>query len=178
MMKKQLLTILVLVAIAFSCSKDEAVAPDDEAVYKKGVTEKIITFKQSSGTIEVIPCEVCETGYQLRTPGSGIATHLGNFTVLNEVCIDIISFDPFEFVQEGDWLGYITAANGDELHTKMINGPYFPEGLEGPAYYDYIVLGGTGRFADVTGGDWVIYGTADLVNMTWELKGGGPIYFE
>ncbi len=178
-MKKQLLTILVLVAVAFGCSKDEAVSPDDEAVYKKGVTEKIITFKQSSGTLEVIfDCPECETGYQLRTPGSGIATHLGNFTVLNTVCIDIISFEPFEFVPVGDWLGFIYAANGDELHTQMVNGPYINEDNPGFIYYDYEVLGGTGRFEDVTGGYLVTYGTADFVNLTWELQGSGPIYFE
>jgi hypothetical protein len=177
-MKKHFISILVLALLVCSCSKDDAVKPDDEAVYKNGVTEKIITFKQSSGTIEVIPCEDCATGWQLRTPGSGIATHLGNFTLLNTVCIEITSFEPFEFIPVGDWLGFITAANGHELHTQMVNGPYFPEGPEGPEYYDYSVLDGTGRFADVTGGDWVIYGSTDVVNFTWDVQGGGPIYFE
>ena len=172
-MKKQLLTILVLAAVAFSCSKDDAVAPGDEAVYKKGVTQKIITFKQSSGIMEVIPCADCATGYQLYLSGDGVATHLGKFTVINTVCFDVGNSEPV-----GEHLGFIYAANGDELHTEMVNGPYFPQGPDGPAYYDYQVLEGTGRFADVTGGDWVMYGTADLVNMTWELEGGGPIYFD
>lgn len=172
-MKKHFISILILALLVCSCSKDDAVKPGDEAVYKKGVTEKIITFKQSSGIMEVIPCEDCTTGFQLYISGSGIATHLGNFTVINTVCFDLVTGAPV-----GEHLGFIYAANGDELHTEMVNGPYFPEGLDGPAYYDYQVLEGTGRFADVTGGDWVMHGTADLVNMTWELQGGGPIYFE
>lgn len=172
-MKKQLLYISALLVLAFGCSKDDAVTPDDEAAYKNGVTEKIITFKQSSGIMEVIPCADCATGYQLYISGSGNATHLGNFTVINTVCFDVATFEAV-----GDHLGFIYAANGDELHTKIVYGPYFPEGPDGPLYYDYEVLMGTGRFADVTGGDWVMYGTVDLMNMTWELQGGGPIYFE
>ncbi len=172
-MKKQLLFISALLVLAFSCSKDEAVAPGDEATFKNGVTEKIITFKQSSGIMEVIPCPDCPTGFQFYTSGTGIATHMGNITVENKVCID-----PTTGMFLGDYLGFLHAANGDELHTQMVNGPYYPEGPEGPAYFDYDVLGGTGRFKEVTGGNFIMYGYIDWVNWTWELQGGGPIYFE
>lgn len=172
-MKKHLLYIFALLLLAFGCSEEEAVVPDDEAVYKNGMKEKIITFKQSSGTMEVIPCSDCPTGFQFYISGTGIATHLGNFTVVNTVC-----FDPVTGEFSGDWLGFITAANGDQLHTQMVYGPYFPEGPEGPTYYDYDVQEGTGRFEDVTGGNFITYGYADWDNMTWTLQGGGPIYFE
>ena len=172
-MKKYMFSILAILVLFAGCSKDDAVVPDDEATYKNGVTQKIVTFNKSSGIMEVIPCTDCATGYQLYISGSGNATHLGNFTVINTVCFDLATFETV-----GDHLGFIFAANGDEIHTQMVNGPYFPEGPDGPAYYDYTVLEGAGRFADVTGGDWVMYGMADLANMTWELQGGGPIYFE
>jgi hypothetical protein len=172
-MRKHFLSILAIVFLAFACSEDYNVVPDLDPDFKNGVKEKIITFKQSSGIMEVIPCEDCATGFQLYISGSGIATHLGNFTVINTVCFDLSTFETV-----GEHLGFIYAANGDEIHTEMINGPYFPEGPDGPAYYDYQVLEGTGRFADVTGGDWIMIGTADLANFTWELQGGGPIYFE
>ena len=77
--------------------------------------------------------------------GSGMATHLGRFTVTYELEVDLIAHETF-----GSSL--FTAANGDSLATD-ITGLGTP--TENPDVVSVVevhtITGGTGRFADATG---------------------------
>lgn len=173
-MKKHILFLLAFVVLAVGCTKDDFIspseAPSDDAQLKSTMHVKTIKTIKASGTISITgPCT--PPYMQVYIEGEGNASHLGHFTVTNTVCLNLTTFE-----QDGDWLGFITAANGDQLFTKMVNGPYFPAGSTVP-YYDYEVLGGTGRFEEVTGGMLVNWGITDMATGTWELEGLGTIIF-
>ena len=79
-------------------------------------------------------------------------------------------------------MGIMTAANGDELHTNI---PYPEDGSiwkeNGVTYYEYTIMGGTGRFEGASGTIlmWGI-GTPDPDDPftgTWEMEGEGTITY-
>ena len=109
--------------------------------------------------------------FRLYTSGSGNCTHLGLFGVTNEVCV---YFDGPNIVPVSDWLGYMTAANGDMINTQMI----YSYEMDGLSYYIYDILGGDGRF-DGASGYIETYGSSELDPVqligTWELGGEGTI---
>ena len=136
------------------------------------VARKII-FHTSSGTMKVISND-CDCGQfspplQMVVEGEGTATHLGLLSVVNLTCVDM----------DGNFLtpvyGFITAANGDEIHTQM--GSPYPD-LSNPPniYFPYTIIGGTGRFDGATG-NILMYGVADFVAGTWTLSGEGEITY-
>ena len=88
--------------------------------------------------------------------------------MLNTVCLD----------ENGDigspFLGILTTKNGSEIHTQLILAPYKVEGSD-DTYYEYTVLGGTGKFENVKGGKIIMFGTVDYLNSTFELKGEGVL---
>jgi len=136
---------------------------------------KNIVFQPSSGTFAVIPnpgyCPDLDPPLQMVIEGGGIATHLGQYTVENLACVDV----------NGDFLspvlGFITASNGDVIHT-VLGAPY-PD-LDNPPnlYYPYTILGGSseGRFEGATG-YITMYGNVDYTNGTWILSGEGEITY-
>lgn len=174
-MKKHIFFFLALLILSFGCSKDDLVTVPGEAPYKAGNGEKNIKFVKSSGTLEYGYYDDYTMYYDIN--GGGNATFIGKFTVVNHGVVDITDYIPGDPMNIISWEGIITAANGDQIFTEMVYGPYFPEGPE-VAYYNYEVTGGNGRFEGATGGDLVMYGSTDQVNGTWELKGEGTIYFE
>lgn len=134
---------------------------------------KTIIFQNSSGTAAIVPnqgyCGAFTPPLQFVIEGSGIATHIGLFTVSNLACVDV----------SGNFLsplyGFITAANGDEIHTQM--GMPYPD-LDNPPniFYPYTIIGGTGRFENATG-ELLMHGISDFVTMTWSLTGEGEITY-
>jgi hypothetical protein len=72
--------------------------------------------------------------------GEGQATHLGRFTVVADVQVDVSTGNP-----QGDWK--LTAANGDMLLLAMVG-----HGIDAThGFGAFTVEGGTGRFQGATG---------------------------
>jgi hypothetical protein len=95
----------------------------------------------------------------LLVQGTGHATHLGAFTVINYLCYE----DPTIT------RGLLTAANGDQIHT-MVTGPPVN------GVYNYAILGGTGRFEGATG--YIdMWGDIDIIAETFDLEGLGEITY-
>lgn len=133
---------------------------------KNGVAvEKTFKFHRAEGPFE-FDYEVngCAPYPYLTVSGTGIASHIGNFDVINAGC-----YDGFSII-----LGTITAANGNEIHT-YINYAY-QDLATGLWYYHYVVYNGTGRFAGAVG-DIYMYGTLDFENFVWSLQGEGTITY-
>lgn len=139
---------------------------------KKTLT-KSIEFKRSTGTFSVVPnmgfCDDIPAPLQMVVEGSGIATHLGLFKVLNLACMDIY----------GNFLspvsGFITAACGSEIHTMM--GVPYPD-LDNPPnlYYPYTIIGGTEKYKGASG-YFLMYGYTDPATGKWSFTGKGEITY-
>ena len=176
-MKKSIIFLFAFCFIAFACSKDESILQEDlsdSELLKSKVKTKTIKFHRASGTMEMnFQSSECVPYAQFVIKGGGNASHLGRFTVENKVCFYM---ENGNFISVGQWEGKLTAANGDQLNTEMVKGPYFMNN-DGLAYYDYEVHSGTGRFASVTDGTLVMWGITDMATMTWELEGEGTIEF-
>ena len=133
----------------------------------KAVT-RTIKIHRSSGHFDFLyPSTECPENIQVLIIGTGNATFLGNFDVINKYC-----FDGEKPV--GPIYGFLTAANGDEIHTQMIGATELP--APEISNFDYIILGGTGRFEDASGFIHM-YGTIDRVNFIFNLEGEGKISF-
>lgn len=106
--------------------------------------------------------------------GEGEATHLGHFTVRFTFCVDLTDLLDDGALTEGesvpywDGVGTFVAANGDELHVA-VEGTILPSGEAG---YDFqfqdpfAITGGTGRFADATGGGMTDSYVSQATNRT------------
>jgi hypothetical protein len=198
-MKNFIVFVIGALFIAFSCQKNsvEGTVYDEDVVLEKSIfnfnhnrvgdmsipdakkpngkaVTKTIIFHNSSGYGSVIvnpeECGDFSPPLQLIIDGGGTATHLGLYTVINKVCIDI----------DGNFLspvlGFMTAANGDEIHSIMGN-PY-PD-MDNPpnVYFPYTIIGGTGRF-DGASGHIDMYGIAKLEPpFDWHLTGIGEITY-
>jgi len=189
-MKKQILVLASLFILSYGCSESNPIVESNEAYnlqekalmtpltmdlskndFKssnaKAVT-RTIKFQRSSGHFDfVYPSTECSPYVQVLIVGTGNATFLGNFKVTNKYC-----FDGEEPV--GPIYGYLTAANGDEIFTQMIGATEVP--APEISNFDYIILGGTGRFEDASGFIHM-YGTIDRVNFVFNLEGEGEITF-
>ena len=176
-MKKATTALFVVLMFVFSCTK-ESVSPDLDSGYdvlKKAKAAKKVTktlkFHESSGILlyfadPFVPCKVCdicEFGSMLLVQGTGHATHLGAFTVINYLCFE----DP-EITR-----GILTAANGDQIHT-MVVGTSVDEELG--LIYHYLILDGTGRFEGAIG-HIDMWGLIDPVNGIFDLEGLGEITY-
>lgn len=79
------------------------------------------------------------------TSGTGVATHLGQFSFTEEITINLVAFT---LTGSGHWI----AANGDSINTTIVGS------VEGTANPDVVsvteintITGGTGRFAGAQG---------------------------
>ena len=166
----------VLLAIA-GCVKDESTTPltngqDSNMLLKKQPVAKTIKFWSTSGTLGYLYSEEneCYPEYaQAFIYGEGNATHIGHYTVTNNYCIDGAG-NPVTPI-----LGFITAANGDQIFTTIADpSTDIYLGEEGLMYFHYTILGGTGRFDGATG-DLLMWGT--IYPDSWELEGEGTITY-
>lgn len=137
--------------------------PEVTSHLKGATVTKTLKFKRVSGIFH--PPDLSSTDpCQLYISGQGIASHLGNFTVVNTYCDD------------DNIYGNTTAANGDEIFSVMIGVDAPPPNTK-ELYY--LVYDGTGRFDGA-------YGTITLrgeLNKQpdgtgdWSLSGEGEITF-
>jgi hypothetical protein len=74
--------------------------------------------------------------------GEGQATHVGRFTMIWQVVVDVIT-------GYATGVATLTAANGDLLFLTMV-GPPTTDPTRGAA--EFTIVGGTGRFQGATGG--------------------------
>lgn len=126
---------------------------------------KVIKFFEAEGPFEFDYTVVgCSPAPFLTVSGSGNATHLGLYTIINQGCYDGSSLI----------LGTITAANNDEIQTYIESA--YQDVNSGIWYYHYVIYNGTGRFEGATG-DINMYGTLDFVNFVWNLQGEGTITY-
>jgi hypothetical protein len=132
---------------------------------KSEVTSKTIKFFEAEGPfIFDYMVDGCSPAPYLTVSGSGIASHLGLYSIINQGCYD--SMSPI--------LGTITAANGDEINTYIASA--FVDEDTGLWNYHYIIYNGTGNF-DGAYGDIYMVGTLDFENFIWNLKGEGTINY-
>jgi len=104
----------------------------------------LVPFKgQSTGVITTVGFDPVSGVVSTRAEGRGEATHLGRFTVTNEVSIYV--FTPTG-VAIGNWI-YVTE-NGDKLFVHMV-GSGGPDPLHGIG--NFTITGGTGRFRGASG---------------------------
>ncbi len=191
-MKFSTLLLIFLLFAAYACNKDELVPPEqsntktaitiapltaDNLVVpamtghlKKATPTRPMKFLNSSGSFEIrMNDEACsETGLQAYVWGSGNATFLGAFDVVNLYCVDMMG-NPASPIQ-----GFLTAANGDQMFTQVIDA--WIDMDTGENFLVYMIIGGTGRFQNASG-EWLIHGWIDYENSTWDLTGEGEIAF-
>ena len=172
-MKKATTALFVVLMFVFSCTK-ESVSPDLDSGYdvlKKADAAKNVTktlkFHESSGIVLDPPvlceiCDMCESPSILVVQGTGHATHLGAFTVVNYICLS-----EYPILR-----GILTAANGDKIHT-MVTDEYFDD--RGKVYY-YSILDGTGRFEGAKG-HIEMWGLIDYDLGIFDLQGLGEITY-
>lgn len=147
-----------------------------ESAHENGMdVTRHLVFHPTTGIFYVTESDDCAdfgVSHQTIVEGGGIATHIGQYSVLNYVCISDPA-DPVSFA--GPFLGIITSANGDEIHTMVIG--MEPDMKNPPnATIHYLVMGGTGRFIGATG--FVdMYGFLDFTEGTWSLSGTGEITY-
>jgi len=119
---------------------------------------KTIKFHRSWGTFEIVDEDPY---YQTLIIGEGNATLIGHFTNLNTY-----DSDAYGTPIGCPWLGFITAANGDEIYTQLVD--------MGPPY-QYVIIGGTGRFEGATGD---IYMEGEVYpDFSWYMEGEGTITY-
>ena len=189
-MKTQIVLFLALLIVAMGCDKlnsPNEKTPDPELLlspfygYKytgelpqnqshmKGTTvTKTIKFKDSSGSMEFTLGD-CAPNFNVELTGYGHASLMGKIHVLNTFCSDGV--DPVEPIY-----GFLTAANGDEIHTMVTEAGFTDEGEL--LYYVYTVLGGTGRFEHIVSGEMIIYGNMDIPGLSWSAWGEGTLEFQ
>jgi hypothetical protein len=100
------------------------------------------------------------TGVTISAEGSGWATHLGKFTRQETILLN---------PSDGTFTGSIVfvAADGSELHCEFTGGFTGAGTAEGIYTFD----GGTGRFADASGGASFSIVQSDPANFSFEFDG-------
>lgn len=93
--------------------------PEISTHLKSAAVTKTIKFFEISGTIE-FGFGDCSPYINVLILGEGNATHLGRYTVLNKYCTDGVN--PVSPIY-----GFLTAANGDEIHTQLIKSGFDPD---------------------------------------------------
>ena len=175
-MKTINILLLFSLAMIISCEQEQPLPSNEisaEQMIPAGKTKKI-KITSSTGILEYFQnanyCKQLRGGTLLKITGTGKASGLGNFEVLNTVCLDENN------VPNSPFYGTLTTKNGSEIHTQLVFGPYQVEGSD-DNYYDYVVLGGTGKFEKLQGGDITMYGIVDYQNRTFNLKGEGVLEY-
>ena len=192
-MKTQIGLFIVLLIVAIGCEKSVSSneeTPDPELLFSpffnytytgdvpenhsnlKGATvSKTIKFLEVSGFMEFQANGDCAPYFNVRLTGESKSSLLGHYHVLNTFCSDGIN--PVGYIY-----GFLTAANGDEIHTMVTEAGVAEENELYESYYIYTVLGGTGRFESIVSGEMVIYVNADFENLTWTGEGEGTLIFK
>ena len=175
-MKKATTALFVVLMFVFSCTK-ESVSPDLDSGYdvlkKADVAKKVtktLKFHESSGIVlnPPVPCEVCdmcESPSMILVQGTGHATHLGAFTVINYFCLS--EYPPTVSRRPS------TGESCSTIHTMVTKEPYVDD--RGLVYY-YSILDGTGRFKGASG-HILMWGLIDYDLGIFDLEGLGEITY-
>lgn len=123
------------------------------------------------------PDALLNTRSTMSLRGTGHALHLGSIAVEQDHCVDLTGPDPLAFT-EGRFT--LTASSGDTL-AGTYQGRLQPTVTPNLFYIDgtFLFTGGTGRFADASGGG-AATGMTDLLTSEIELEGYlslGPMIF-
>lgn len=191
-MKTQIALFLVFLVAAMACDKatssyEETLDPEllyspffnytytgdlpENPSYLKGATlTKTIKFQETSGIMEFSLGD-CAPYFNVRLTGEGQASLMGRYSILNTFCSDGVG--PVSLIY-----GFLTAANGDEIHTMVIEAGVAEDNELYESYYIYTVLGGTGRFENIVSGEMLIYANADFGTLTWNCVGEGTLVFQ
>jgi hypothetical protein len=117
-----------------------------------------------SGTISYIPGGCGEASLQLKSNGTGNSTALGSYTQTTTICLN-----PATGELLGPVVGVGIAANGDSLNYIFVG-----QGVDaatGFTYQNYIISGGSGRFANATGNITLLYSVRTPVNFSYTGEG-------
>ncbi|MFO7933640.1 MAG: hypothetical protein ACQERS_14960 [Bacteroidota bacterium] len=189
-MKTQIVLFFVLLIVAMGCEKSTSSneetldpelllspffgytytgdLPENQSPLKSASVTKTIKFQEASGVIEFQEGD-CAPNINVRLTGYGQSSLMGKYHILNTFCSDGV--DPVTSIY-----GFLTAANGDEIHTMVTDAGYNEEGEL--LYYVYTVLEGTGRFENIVSGEMIITGTMDFESLTWTCEGEGTLIFQ
>ncbi len=109
------------------------------------------------------------------TSGAGHASHLGRVAATSTEVLDFTAFPGRLSVRDGQLV--MIAANGDELHWSYSGGGPLPDASGLSAITGtFVITGGTGRFADASGGG-TVEGVASVVTNTVSLHYRGTITY-
>lgn len=191
-MKTQIALFFVLLIAAMACEKasssnEESLDPElllspffgytytgelpNNQNYLKGATvTKTIKFLEISGIMEFQEGD-CAPYLNVSLIGEGRSSLMGKYSLLNTFCSDGV--DPVTPI-----FGFLTAANGDEIHTMVTEAGIAEENDVYDLYYIYTVLGGTGRFEHIVSGEMIIYSNVDWGALSWICEGEGTLVFQ
>jgi len=127
-----------------------------------------ITFTDSSRADTAVPFRGEIRGVEIPTfqfpllsvdaTATGNASHLGRFGMTYEVTVDLLTHDT-------SGSAVFTAANGDQLFTDIL-GHGTDDGKVASVVEIHTIAGGTGRFAEATGGFIRTYSLDLVTNVT------------
>ena len=111
----------------------------------------------------------------LTLTGSGVghASHLGNVTASTTETLDLVTSPGGVVIRDGRMV--MVAANGDELHWAYDGVGSLPD-AQGVSTFSgtFLITGGTGRFADATGGG-TLQGTGNSITGVASVSYQGTI---
>jgi hypothetical protein len=128
-----------------------------------------------SGVVDFLPAPECPVGLKTVSDATGTFSHLGRTTMHSEHCTPA-----GDFIFGG--IMTLTAANGDEITINYNGEAPFPTPTTTVIHIagDALIVDGTGRFEDATGGqldgDWDTFNyTADVQFPGFDPDTGMPI---
>ena len=191
-MKTQIVLFFVLLIAAMGCDKTTSLnaetldpellfspfinysytgdLPENQNNLKSAMVSKTIKFQEVSGIFEFQEGD-CAPYLNARLIGEGQSSLMGHYRVLNTFCTDGVN--PVTPIN-----GFLTAANGDEIHTMVIEAGPTVDNDKYESYYIYTVLEGTGRFENIVSGEMVLYVNASFETLTWTCEGEGTLVFQ
>ncbi len=146
----QMIVLFLTAAFVSPAAAHAGPAAADQPVPFKGSIQAFETYQVQFPTLSV------------NAIGTGTATHLGRFTVMYQVEVDLLTGGGPASIQ-------FVAANGDTiLATGMGQGSPTQDPAVGSIVETYTITGGTGRFAGATGS----FTVRRLVNLVSGITSG------
>lgn len=135
---------LATALLLLACSADSSpspLAPTASSQYARIA----VPFTGTRETIQTSFAPLGPTTVLLRAEGTGTATHLGHYTEVSDLTLDLATLTGIEHVS-------LTAANGDVLMvTAEVQATPNADGVTVAVLESATITGGTGRFAGATG---------------------------
>lgn len=148
-MRTSIASAVLLVVATVGCRPEAAVMPLETSpslLAQHGGAADQGTTRRIHGTLETMESGVPVPGTPIvirHLEGEGTASHLGKFTVVGEITLNLAT-------ASGTGTGTYTAANGDELTVTSVGSAVLAGGIA-TVTETVTVTGGTGRFAGASG---------------------------